>query len=173
MPAPSPPDLIRQARQLISQHAAPSPAAQADLRRAISSAYYAVFHFTLIALADLFVGSDVASRASLRYQLVYRSIDHKLFKTLCEEATKQTASKRWASYVGISKTGIHIGEYAKAVTVLQDARHEADYDPLANLNPSDVGLMIDMANVCMTDFAVAAEDERRMFLTVLLCPPRG
>jgi hypothetical protein len=173
MPALSPPDLIRQARQLISHHTAPPPAAQADLRRAISSAYYAVFHFTLIALADLFVGSDAASRNSLRYQLVYRSIDHKLFKTLCEEATKPTAGKRWAPYVGISKTGVNIGAYAKAITVLQDARHEADYDPLVNLNATDVGLMIDMAIVCIDDFARATPEEQRMFLTVLLCPPRS
>jgi hypothetical protein len=51
----SPEDLIAQAAKLI-RPPPKGPPLQVDLRRAISAAYYGVFHATLIAVADTLIG---------------------------------------------------------------------------------------------------------------------
>jgi hypothetical protein len=55
-------DLFEQADVLVAR------GDQADLRRAISTAYYGLFHFALTEAADLVVGKD--DRSSARYSLV-------------------------------------------------------------------------------------------------------
>ena len=79
----NPEHLLAQARVLT---AAPSagPPRQVDVRRAISAAYYAVFHAILTAAADEFVG--VGQRVKPNYALVYRSIDHRHLSAVCSIA---------------------------------------------------------------------------------------
>jgi hypothetical protein len=81
----NPDHLFEQADKLISPPPA-GPPRQVDLRRAISSSYYGLFHACLVAAADEFVG--VTQRATSRYALVYRSIDHKTLREVCNEAKK-------------------------------------------------------------------------------------
>jgi hypothetical protein len=45
-----------------------------EIRRAISAAYYGVFHFVLAQAADMYVGAKY--RGDPRYALAYRSISH-------------------------------------------------------------------------------------------------
>src|SRR5215468_2472639 len=75
---PDPDRLFDQADALINNHQN-----ETDLRRAVSAGYYGVFHFTLSALADWVVGS--ANRSTERYVLVYRSVDHKVLRALCDQ----------------------------------------------------------------------------------------
>ncbi len=81
----NPDHLLDQADRLITPPGGGAPR-QADLRRAISNAYYAVFHAVVAQAADDFVG--ITHRASPRYGLVYRSIDHKSLRKLCEDVKK-------------------------------------------------------------------------------------
>jgi hypothetical protein len=74
--APDPDHLFDQADRLAGRLTVP-PASeteprQTDLRRAISAAYYALFHFTLAAASDLFVGRD--KRSTPEYRMTYRSV---------------------------------------------------------------------------------------------------
>lgn len=62
---------------------------QADLRRAISSAYYAVFHALVTEATDNVVGKT--QRHTPLYALVYRSIDHRALRRTCEEIAKEAA----------------------------------------------------------------------------------
>src|ERR1051326_8403917 len=80
-----PEHLLEQAQRLAEPPSA-GPPRQVDVRRAISAAYYAVFHATLAAAADQFVG--VTKRATSQYALVYRSVDHKTLRELCLEAKR-------------------------------------------------------------------------------------
>src|SRR5947207_2881447 len=86
----NPEHLFEQADKL-SSSASGAPR-QADLRRAISSAYYGIFHAVMTAAADQFVG--VTKRSTSRYGLVYRSVDHAWLRTLCEEVKKPTMAAR-------------------------------------------------------------------------------
>src|ERR1700751_1842071 len=83
----NPDHLFEQADKLISPPPA-GPPRQVDIRRAISAAYYGVFHAVLAAAADQFVG--VTKRSTSQYGLVYRSVDHLWLKKLCEEVKKPT-----------------------------------------------------------------------------------
>jgi hypothetical protein len=78
----NPEHLLEQAGRLIAPGLRGQPR-QVDLRRAISAAYYAVFHAALTLAADHFVG--VTRRATSQYSLVYRSIDHRSLRDLCIE----------------------------------------------------------------------------------------
>lgn len=52
-----PDDFIRTARSLVTQQGAGRPR-ETDLRRAVSTAYYALFHCVAASGADLLVGGD-------------------------------------------------------------------------------------------------------------------
>jgi hypothetical protein len=69
--------LFEQADNLIQ----PS-ANQADLRRAISSAYYGVFHCIMTTAVDLFAGS--VNRGTQQYTFTYRSVTHDWLRKLCD-----------------------------------------------------------------------------------------
>jgi hypothetical protein len=74
----NPEHLLQQAvRLLVSPQ--PGPVRQVDIRRAMATAYYGIFHMVLIAAADSVVGR--VHRATARYARVYRSIEHKDLKT--------------------------------------------------------------------------------------------
>ena len=127
----NPDHLLDQADKLISGQAAGVPR-QADLRRAISAAYYAVFHFTLTALADLFVGNT--KRSTSRYALVYRSVDHARLRRLCDDMRRPSLPDKYKPYVPPAGIGSHLRAFAPAVIQLQQKRHRADYDTLFRAN---------------------------------------
>ena len=126
MPVLNPDHLFDQADRLAAAPASGRPR-QVDLRRAISSAYYGVFHFVMAALADEFVG--VSQRSSNRYGLVYRSLDHWTLKDICGDIVKQTPPHRYTPYLPTDGFGADIQAFATATIGLQERRHRADYNP--------------------------------------------
>lgn len=161
--------LIEQAAQLIKPPPA-GPPRQVDLRRAISSAYYAVFHQTLAAAADTVVGRT--HRASSRYALVYRSINHRQLKETCEVVLRSPISPKFRDHVPVGGVGLELLRFASAVPALQEARHEADYDPRPRFRTSDAVLRIDLARTALRHWAAATVEQRTAFLMLLLFPPR-
>jgi uncharacterized protein (UPF0332 family) len=100
---------------------------QADLRRAISSAYYGLFHAVSTAAADLFIGTT--NRSNARYELVYRSVDHRWLRDVCAEATKQSVGAKFAPYIPRGGFGLNLKAFATAVVDLYQQRLDADYNP--------------------------------------------
>jgi len=165
----NPDHFFDQARRLVRPLSAGAPR-QVDLRRAISGAYYGVFHFALTALADEFVGKT--KRASSRYALVYRSVDHRIFRDLCSEAKKPTPAARYAPYLPKHGFGPHIQAFAAAAKDLQEWRHAADYDPQSNFTTYEARLAIASAESAVMRFRRETQERRRLFLTLFICPPR-
>ena len=99
-------DLIATARGL-----AESGPSQANLRRAVSTAYYAVFHCLAGTAADLLIGG---SRSEAWHQ-VYRALEHGSAKTACRN---KQAMERFPREVQC---------FADTFVTLQQARHQADY----------------------------------------------
>ena len=165
----NPDHLLDQAERLLSS-SRPGPPRQADLRRSVSSAYYALFHFVLRALADEFVGAS--RRRSARYALLYRSVEHRALRELCLEATKQRPSSRYAPYVPEHGFGAHLLAFSATAVELQGRRLAADYSPLASFSAKDAKLAVGAARDAIQRFGTADEEQRRMYLTLLLCPPR-
>jgi hypothetical protein len=101
----NPEHLLEQSERLIQRGMAGAPR-QVDLRRAVSSAYYSVFHATMTAAADNLMGRT--RRSSAQYALAYRSIDHKSLRDICEEIRRPTLRDRYKPYEPAGGFGIDI-----------------------------------------------------------------
>lgn len=165
----NPEHLLDQAEQLIKPPSA-GPPRQVDLRRAISAAYYAVFHATVIAAADQFVG--VTLRQSREYGLVFRSVDHRTIRDICEDIAKSTPPAKYLPYLPASGFGPAIQQFANSFPNLQARRHAADYDPLLRFRTSDAKNVIAAASTLIQQFGSAPSAERKSFLFLLLFPPK-
>jgi hypothetical protein len=146
----SPEDLIAQATKLTRPSRAGRPL-QVDLRRAISSAYYTIFHLTLTAAADHVVGR--VHRDSPNYALVYRNINHRQLRELCEITRRSSLPAKYKDHTPPGGFGPDIQGFASAAVTLQEARH-------------------DLARTAMNHWAAAPAEHRTAFLLMLLFPPR-
>ena len=101
----NPSDLIATARGL-----AESDPSQANLRRAVSTAYYAVFHCLAGTAADVLI---IRSRSEAWHQ-VYRALEHGSAKNACRNKEMERFSRE-------------IQDFADTFVTLQHVRHQADY----------------------------------------------
>ena len=165
----NPDHLFEQADKLIAPPAA-GPPRQVDLRRAISAAYYGIFHATLAAAADEFVGKT--KRSTVPYSLVYRSVDHRSLRDLCLELRKPNLPTRYLRFEPSNGFGPNIKAFAAALVDLQEKRHAADYDPAIRVRSSDALLAVGTARTALRRFQRASSTRRKAFLSLLLFPPR-
>jgi len=161
--------LFEQAERLVLAPQA-GPPRQVDIRRAISAAYYGVFHAVAAAAADQFVG--VSLRSTSQYTLVYRSLDHRALKDLCEDLRKTAIPARYATHIPLDGFDEGIIAFATALTELQQKRNSADYDSAYRFRSSDAISAVNAARVAVRRLLGAPPASRRAFLTLLLFPPR-
>src|SRR6266702_6792920 len=144
----NPDHLFEQATKLIAIQV--GPPRQVDIRRAISASYYAMFHATITAAVDQFIG--VTNRDASRYGLVYRSVSHAWLRDLCKEVQKPTLSNKFKPHAPSNGFGPNITAFAAAVVELQEKRHAADYDVMIRMNKSDAILAISAAKAALRRF---------------------
>jgi hypothetical protein len=161
----NPEHLLEQANRLIAPPPA-GPPRQVDLRRAISAAYYAVFHATLATAADRYVGA--INRATSQYTLVYRSVDHKELRELCSKVSAPKLSGRLTQYIPAGGFDVDIRSYAQALLELQEKRFDADYNPSIRVRSSDARLAIGTARDALRRLQAAHPSSREAFLGLLL-----
>lgn len=94
---------------------------EADARRSISTAYYALFH-RLIEDAT----AQLVTTAEQRNTLA-RSFEHGKMKRICELVTKSPAPPAVAVVLGAGVPP-ELVQVARAFVELQDRRHDADYN---------------------------------------------
>jgi hypothetical protein len=165
---PLPRDLLEQARFL--SHRESGKPRQASLRRAVSAAYYALFHM---------LAEDAASQASpvaptgLRIR-VQRSFQH----TTMKEAAKAFISaakpaRNWKAPAPLDEflTGPPspaLEAVAAAFIKLQDERHKADYDLTFQFDRSSVQALVREADEAFQIWAtIRGSNESRVFLAAL------
>ena len=146
----NPRDLMETARRLTESGA--SQPTQADLRRAVSTAYYALFHCLAAAAADLLTGS---SRGPEWHQ-VYRALEHGKAKRACRQ---QGALRAFP---------MEIHSFAKMFVDLQEARHAADYALEGEYSKPDVLAIINRAGDAINEFEQAGVRHRRGFAVHVL-----
>ena len=105
-------DLIEAARGL-TELSRRRPA-QANLRRAVSTAYYAMFHRLARVAADSLVGR----RRNEAWHQVYRALEHGSARKAC--GNKQAMSRFAYQIQGLAETFV-------TLQTLQHLRHKADY----------------------------------------------
>lgn len=161
--------LLDQAATLCASRNARKPR-QVDLRRSVSSAYYAVFHLVLTALADEFVGKSL--RSLPRYSLAYRSVDHGRLRAICNEIGKPKLNPKFQAFCPSGGMGQQMQIFADNVSRLQSLRHDADYNPVALISSVDALFAHYLADDAIMKFDSAPPESRKAFLTLLAFPPR-
>jgi hypothetical protein len=144
--------LLDLADQLVEQGARSS----ALRRRAVSTAYYVVFHAVAKSCAGILLRS--VDRNSDTYERVYRALDHGPLK-------KAFATK--GSPLRTQETLRRIGDL---VVSLQSERHKADYLP-PNMRPfssDDAKKLVDQARTAVRHIENLSEQDRFALATWLL-----
>jgi uncharacterized protein (UPF0332 family) len=140
-------DLIATARRLAKAN--PARPRQADLKRAVSTAYYALFHALARQCADLLVGVG-QDRSAQAWTQVYRSLEHGVAKNSCVAAAKQGFPNGIVSF-------------ANTFVILQEERHRADYDPDSRYTRPEVLALISVSEQAVSMLKTAPRKDRRAF----------
>ena len=165
----NPDHLFDQADKLSAPPAGGAPR-QADLRRAISSVFYGVFHAVLTKATDDIVGRT--KRHTPRYALVYRSINHRSLRTLCEDIVKPKLPDKYRKFEPKGGFGSDLEALATALIELYEKRHAADYDPLYRISMSDAVLVAKTGRTALDRFKGANRTKRKAFLSLVVFSPR-
>lgn len=139
-------DLLQQAQQLATFDKLKPR--QANLRRAISSAYYAVFHFLIQEACSVIIGTQHVQTAYR--QVLGRAFSHSVMKQACTSfgggTLKNSVTKGLPATFQIPT---EIQNLSATFVELQEKRHFANYDLTERFSRSD------------------SSDEKRFFLACL------
>ena len=83
-----------------------------------------------------------------------------------------TPAKKFKPYIPDGGFGEEIRSFALSALELQPKRHAADYDPLYYVKISDAMSAVSIARNAIDRLWAANIVERKIFLTMLVCPPR-
>ena len=128
---------------------------QARLRRAISTAYYAMFHALAESNANMLIGASNDLRNSPEWVRTYRALDH-----------GRARSQMISSAINQFPDGIF--DFAETFVYLQELRHDADYNPLSVFTRSEVTTTIIRAKEAVERFIEISARDRRAFAAQVL-----
>ena len=134
---------------------------QAELRRAVSATYYAMFHALAACCADMLVGATRANRSQQAWRQTYRALEHGFAKNRCSNR---------GVIISFSQP---IQDFAELFVETQRQRHVADYDPSPdsddNFARRNVLQLISEVSRTISAFQnVDARDRRAFSIFVLL-----
>ena len=134
---------------------APGRPRQAMLKRAVSTAYYAMFDALCASNANALVGTSPTGEALDLWIQTYRALDH------------GQAKNRLLAYLRQSSI-TEVRDFASEFANLQEHRLAADYNPSSVLTRSQVVRLIDRAEAVTQAFRSLPARPRRMLATYLL-----
>lgn len=155
----NPRDFIRIARQLASGAVGRGRGRprQAELRRAVSAAYYALFYLLAGNAADMLAGARPSARNRQFWTHTFRALDHRQARNQC---LNQAVMRGFPP---------EIRDLGDIFVIMQLQRHDADYNPDAEFSRSDAMRLIDDAERVIDGFdRVPAPDRRAFALHILL-----
>ena len=129
---------------------------QAELRRAISAAYYALFHTLALCGANTLVGTMRTSQNRPAWIQVYRALEHGYARNQCNN--RET----------LSRFSQDIQSFASLFVYMQRYRQTADYAPDVSFSRSEVVQLIDETARIITRFDNVDTVERRAFAVLIL-----
>jgi uncharacterized protein (UPF0332 family) len=149
-----PEDLLEQAYDLAQKE--PANPKQASLRRAVSTAYYALFH--------LLIDEAVSKWAVERQRSVLaRTFEHGKMKAICDDVLK--------SAKGGSGVPPELSIVARSFIQLQQHRHTADYDNSKQWSRTDVENVLSLAADAFSAWrAISKLDAAQDYLLQLFLP---
>ena len=156
----NPADFIATARDLVQANTRGRPR-ETNLRRAVSTTYYALFHGLAECCADMLVGGPGANRSQPAWRQAYRALQHGDVRKRCE---RQTIIKEFPT---------EIRTFANLFVLMQKERHRADYDPEGVFAKDEVLQNVAEAERRLSIFTKAPAKDRRAFAVYVLFPMRN
>jgi hypothetical protein len=136
-------ELLALAVELVNRN--PAAPVAGDLRRGVSSAYYALFHLLVHESTNRLVAV-----VHLRERFA-RSFDHRVMRQVCQDyaALRPNAAGQLVMEGQIVPPGIQ--NIATECVALQQARHRADYDTAAAITQAEAQTDVTRAQVAFID----------------------
>ena len=148
--------LIQTAKQLAGARSAGLPR-ETNLRRAVSTTYYALFHCLAKTCADTLVGASSSNRSNKAWMQAYRSLQHSQARDRCNRAHSL-------------KFPQEIQDFAQLFPSAQRLRERADYNPNSVFTKSNVVRQIADAERVIRNFSRCPVKDRRAFAVYVLMP---
>ena len=127
---------------------------QMMLKKAISAAYYAMFHALCYSNANVLIGSTARAARLPAWTRTYRALDH--------GAARDRLLQRNSS---VSPA---VQSFGTAFSVLQSNRNKADYDPNSRFHRGHAVSLIDRSEDAIQAFLSSGESERRELAAAIL-----
>ena len=151
-------NLINTGRDLLNPQRTGQPPTDEHIRRAISSAYYALFHALAASNADALIGAPQDRITAAAWSRVYRGLDH------------GTARRELQRHRQEFSAGAEI--FADTFQDLQNRRHSADYNHNAVFTINQPTIWLAEAEVAVIDYLQVDRNERAYIAAVTLIRPR-
>ena len=149
--------LIDTSRMLLAPVPPATQPTQESIRRAISTAYCAMFHGLLASNADALIGPPTNPVERAGWSRIYRNTRHRMTYDQMERIRNQ--SPRLPRFS------------ADTFCLLQESRHSADYDPLApTFTSAAAHHLIDRAESATSDFLQVSASERATLAILTTIP---
>jgi hypothetical protein len=127
---------------------------QSDLKRSISTSYYALFHAVARSNADRIVGTG-QGRSDRAWTQAYRALEHGNAKAACQQLGS----------LGFPAGLVRVG---RTFVSLQEARHSADYDPNYRVSRRDALSALSEAEAAIAELRRSSVPDRAWFAVQLL-----
>lgn len=154
-------ELVKTAKRLLA--ASRRKPSQSDLRRTISTVYYAAFHALAELCADEIVGSSPRLKATPEWARVYRALDHGRSRAALNEVIS-----------GADAVDARLENFCATLEKMRARRLSADYNPAPlKLKREAVGLLIDEVETAVDELTRADPAQRRaLAYACVLAKPR-
>ena len=133
---------------------------QTELSRAVSCAYYAMFHALASCCADTMMGATASRRSNQAWRQVYRALEH-------GRTARQCSNSR---IMRMFPTPIQ--DFGEHFIEMQRLRHFADYDPLTEFRRSQVKQLVEETTDRVRQFESVDTRDRLAFSAYVLFPLR-
>ena len=149
-------NLMDIARQLAGQTQPPplGRPRQEQLKRAISTAYYAMFHALCRSNADALVGAGSDRADRLAWARTYRALNHRQAKNQLEQARREIPGQ--------------LRSFSATFSTLQEQRHDADYNPNSAFIRREVIQLLATADWATEEFLRMPRSQRRAVAALVL-----
>ena len=154
-------DLLATAKRLLECKGKPR---QSDLRRAVSTLYYAMFHELAKGCADHLAGSKSADRSDQAWRQAYRALDHYHMKNQCEQKYFKRPDAKFPA---------EVQDFAAFMVEMQRKRHDADYDPTVRFQKSEVLRDFKSVTDAIKSYRSVALRDRRAFSIYIVLKSRA
>lgn len=139
-------NLIRAGEDLLNLRGDRHQPTDEHIRRAVSNAYYSLFHALAASNADVLVGTPNNAITGEAWTRVYRGLDH------------NRARKELQQHQGdLSATAQN---FADVFSLLQARRHSADYDPNAVFTVNQTSIWLAVAEYVCAEYLQVDRHER-------------